>query len=244
MAPAVRLYTRNALNLTARPPAIAAAAERIKATSFTIDDEAVVLGPDGLSRFDELRRRAAGQTAILYVFDLIEYDGEDLHDRPFLDRKAELALLLRDAKTGILLNEHIAEDGPTVFAHACWLGAEGGTYRSGRARSGSRCAIPRASPCRGRVTRIGMVIFHSSRGLRRAWQCERTLEGRTGFLTRPPLERRALEVSEPETTTTGRGRLGRVRQDGDFAAEHGSSRSGRPDSRFAIGFGLGGHGLG
>ena len=39
---------------------------------------------------------------------------------------------------GILLNEHVAEDGPTVFEHACRLGAEGivskkvdGTYRSG-----------------------------------------------------------------------------------------------------------------
>jgi bifunctional non-homologous end joining protein LigD len=54
----VRLNTRNAFELTARLPAIAAAAtERIKATSFTIDREAVVLGPDGLSRFDELRRR-------------------------------------------------------------------------------------------------------------------------------------------------------------------------------------------
>jgi bifunctional non-homologous end joining protein LigD len=119
---AVRLYTRNAVDLTARLPAIAAAAERIKATSFTIDGEAVVLGPDGLSRFDELRRRAAAQTAILYAFDLIEHDGEDLHDRPFLERKAELARLLRDTKAGILLNEHIAEDGAAVFAHACRLG--------------------------------------------------------------------------------------------------------------------------
>jgi hypothetical protein len=46
-----------------------------------------------------------------------------------------VALLLRNA--GILLNEHVAEDGPTVFAHACRLGAEGivskkidGNYRS------------------------------------------------------------------------------------------------------------------
>src|SRR5215468_7575068 len=137
--PVVRLYSRNAIDLTARFSAIAAAAARIKATSFTIDGEAVVLGPDGLSRFDELRRRSAARTAILYAFDLIEYNGEDLHDRPFLDRKAALARLLCDTKAGILLNEHVAEDGPTVFAHACRLGAEGiaskkvdGAYRSGR----------------------------------------------------------------------------------------------------------------
>jgi bifunctional non-homologous end joining protein LigD len=135
--PAARFYTRNAYDWTTRLPAIAAA-ERIKAKSFTIDGEAVVLGPDGLSRFEELRRRAAAHAAILYAFDLIEHDGEDLRARPFLDRKAALARLLRDTKAGILLNEHVAEDGPTVSAHACRLGAEGivskrvdGTYRSG-----------------------------------------------------------------------------------------------------------------
>src|SRR6266853_6923473 len=86
--PIVRLYTRNAYDWTVRLPAIAAAAGRIKAKSFTIDGEAVVLGPDGLSRFDELRRREAAHAAILYAFDLIEHDGEDLRDCPYLDRKA------------------------------------------------------------------------------------------------------------------------------------------------------------
>src|SRR5262249_33508248 len=73
---AARLYTRNAYDWTARFPVIAAAAARINAKSFTIDGEAVVLGPDGLSRFDELRHRSAARTAILYAFDLIEHDGE------------------------------------------------------------------------------------------------------------------------------------------------------------------------
>jgi bifunctional non-homologous end joining protein LigD len=117
------------------------AAERIKAKSFTIDGEAVVLGPDGLSRFEELSRRSAARTAILYAFDLIEHDSEDLRNLLFLDRKAVLARLLRNTKAGILLSEHIAEDGPTVFAHACRLGAEGivskkidSAYQSGPCR--------------------------------------------------------------------------------------------------------------
>jgi hypothetical protein len=38
---------------------------------------------------------------------------------------AVIAALLRDTEVGILLNEHIAEDGPIVFAHACQLGTEG-----------------------------------------------------------------------------------------------------------------------
>jgi bifunctional non-homologous end joining protein LigD len=136
--PAVRLYTRNAFDWTAKLPAIASAAQRIKAKSFTIDGEAVVVSPDRLSKFEELRRRTAADAAVLYAFDLIEHDGEDLRDRPFLDRKDALAQLLRDTPAVILLNEHIAGDGPTVFEHACRLGAEGivskrvdSTYRSG-----------------------------------------------------------------------------------------------------------------
>jgi len=83
----------------------------------------------------------AAHKAILYAFDLIEHDGEDMRDLPFLDRKAALARLLRDIEAGILLNQHVAEDGPTVFEHACRLGAEGivskkvdGTYRPGPCR--------------------------------------------------------------------------------------------------------------
>jgi bifunctional non-homologous end joining protein LigD len=88
-----------------------------------------------------LSHREAADTAILYAFDLIERDGEDMRNRPFLDRKAALARLLRKTEAGILFNEHIVEEGPVVFAHACQLGAEGivskkvdGTYRSGPCR--------------------------------------------------------------------------------------------------------------
>jgi ATP-dependent DNA ligase len=65
--PSVRLYSRNAYDWTVRLAAISAAAERIKAKSFTIDGEAVVLGRDGLSRFELLRTRAAAHAAILYA---------------------------------------------------------------------------------------------------------------------------------------------------------------------------------
>jgi len=160
--PTVRLYTRNAYDWTVRLPAITAAAARIKAKSFTIDGEAVVLGPDGLSRFDELRRREAALSAVLYAFDLIEHDGQDLRDHPFLDRKAALARLLRDTEAGILFNEHIAGDGPTVFEHACRLsrascrGVSTALIDRGHVQSGSRFAIPPASRCSGSGARCGI----------------------------------------------------------------------------------------
>jgi ATP-dependent DNA ligase len=57
--PTVRLCSRNAHDWTVRLAAIAVAAQRIEVESFTIDGEAVVHGPDGLSRFEELRSREA-----------------------------------------------------------------------------------------------------------------------------------------------------------------------------------------
>jgi bifunctional non-homologous end joining protein LigD len=74
-----------------------------------------VLGLDGLSRIEELSRREAARTAILYALDVIEHDGEDLRNLPFLDRKAAPARLLRDTKAGIMFNEHIAKDGPCTL---------------------------------------------------------------------------------------------------------------------------------
>jgi hypothetical protein len=69
--------------------------ERSHPVCFTIDGEAVVLGLDGLSRFEELSRREAARTAILYAFDLIERDGGDMRNLPFLDRKAAPARPMR-----------------------------------------------------------------------------------------------------------------------------------------------------
>ena len=75
----------------------------------------------------------------MWAFDLIELNGDDLRLDPLEMRKAMLATLLARAVPGILLNEHMEEDGPLVFHHACKLGLEGivskrkdSRYRSGR----------------------------------------------------------------------------------------------------------------
>src|SRR5579859_8150356 len=101
----VRLWTRNAVDLTDRLPLITSAAVHIEAQSFTIDGEAVVLGPDGLSQFNELRSASGTRRAILYAFDLLELDGTDMRERPFLERKTALANLMPGVEDGILLNE-------------------------------------------------------------------------------------------------------------------------------------------
>jgi bifunctional non-homologous end joining protein LigD len=153
--PTVRLHSRNAYDWTARLSAIATAAQRIKAKSFTIDGEAVVLGPDGLSRFVKLSRREAAR-------DLIEHDGEDLRNLPFLDRKSALAWLLRETEAGILLNEHIADDRATVFAHCVPAWRRGHRFEEGRWHLPVR-PLPRldqgqqpAPPCSASGARFGI----------------------------------------------------------------------------------------
>jgi bifunctional non-homologous end joining protein LigD len=76
---------------------------------------------------------------ILYAFDLIELNGDDLRRDPLEVRKTTLASIAAKASAGIRFNEHIEGDGTTVFAHACKLGLEGivskrkdSPYRSGR----------------------------------------------------------------------------------------------------------------
>jgi bifunctional non-homologous end joining protein LigD len=70
----------------------------------------------------------------LYAFDLLELNGGDLRREPLEVRKATLASILRQARHGVPLNEHLAHDcGQTVFQHACKLGLRlGSRYRSGR----------------------------------------------------------------------------------------------------------------
>jgi bifunctional non-homologous end joining protein LigD len=76
---------------------------------------------------------------MLYAFDLLELDGEDLRGLPLSDRKKQLARLLGRHRLGIVLSAHTVDDGETIFGQACKLGLEGivskplsAPYRSGR----------------------------------------------------------------------------------------------------------------
>ena len=104
-------WTLDAHNLTTlkllRPPRrrfplIARAALALRATSCLIDGEAVACDDDGLPVFDRLRYRRDDRRVFLYAFDLIELNGDDLRREPIEHRKAALAKLMRQAKTGLV----------------------------------------------------------------------------------------------------------------------------------------------
>jgi ATP-dependent DNA ligase len=109
---------------------------------------------------------------MLYAFDLLELDGEDLRDLPLSDRKKRLARLLGKRQLGIVLSTHTEEDGITIFAQACKMGLEGivskrlsAPYRSGPSRDWIKVKNP-DSPAmiraRDAVTRAWMLILCAS----------------------------------------------------------------------------------
>ena len=140
--PRVKLYSRPGNDLTQRFPLIVEALARLRASSCTIDGEAVACGDDGVSSFDRIRYRRHDGSVFLYAFDLIELTGDDRRRNPLEQRKLDLSRLLAKAGPGLRLNEWIdgdEHDGATIFLHACKLGLEGivskrkhSPYRSGR----------------------------------------------------------------------------------------------------------------
>jgi bifunctional non-homologous end joining protein LigD len=147
----VRLLTRNGHDWTSRFPLIVQAVDALRLRSCLIDGEAVCCDDDGLPVFRKLRQRRDDRHVFLYAFDLIELDGKDLRREPIEQRKTALAKLLRGAKLGLQLSEHIAESGDVVFRHACRLGLEGivskrlgSCYVSGRSRDWLKFKNPSA----------------------------------------------------------------------------------------------------
>src|SRR5262245_19159209 len=152
----VRLLTRNGIDWADRYPLIAEAASALGVRSCLIDGEAVACDGDGMPVFDRLRYRRQDGAVVLFAFDLLELNGQDLRREPIESRKRELGKLLRwSAQIGLQLNEHIAEPGDVVFRHACKLGLEGivskrlgSRYRSGHSRDWLKSKNPAAPAVR------------------------------------------------------------------------------------------------
>jgi bifunctional non-homologous end joining protein LigD len=136
----IRLITRKGNDWMARYPLVAEAVNHLKVRSCLIDGEVVCCDERGLAMFQLLRHRRNEPQAFLYAFDLLELNGTDLRREPIEVRKATLASILRKARHGVRLNEHLEHpNGAAVFQDACKLGAEGivskrlgSRYRSGR----------------------------------------------------------------------------------------------------------------
>ena len=126
----VRLLTRQGLDWTSRFGSIPGALAGLGLSSALIDGEIVVEDSAGLPSFAVLQSDlSAGRRDRFryFVFDLLYCEGFDLTQASLADRKALLQQIAAGLPPGspIRFSEHLEQDGPTMFEHACRLGLEG-----------------------------------------------------------------------------------------------------------------------
>ena len=134
----LRLWSRQGKSWHRTFEQIAEAVAALPVRSIVLDGEAVAHCPEGLPAFHRLLSRNGGRDACLYVWDVLEIEGENVRALPLQERRTRLVALLRNAPEGLHLSEEIEGHGNTVFEHACRLNLEGivskrrdRAYRSG-----------------------------------------------------------------------------------------------------------------
>ena len=122
-AGACELVSRGGAALTARFPEVARALPpALRAASAVVDGELCALDEEGRPSFSALQRGTGRR--VLYLFDLLEVDGDPLGDCPLAYRQARLAELLARRSRTVLRSESF-DDGRALLAAARRRGLEG-----------------------------------------------------------------------------------------------------------------------
>jgi bifunctional non-homologous end joining protein LigD len=126
----VRLFTRHALDWTARYGPIPVTLASLPVKTAYLDGEVVVLDAKGVSSFAALQeslKRTRRDDLTYQVFDILHLDGKDLTGLPLAERKRILkALLARlPGGTAVQYSDHVQGGGAAFYKHACRLGLEG-----------------------------------------------------------------------------------------------------------------------
>jgi DNA ligase D-like protein (predicted ligase) len=125
---AVKLLTRTGLDWTHKYPAIAKAMAELDARQAYLDGELCGVGPDGITSFNIVQLASdSGNAAALvfFLFDLLYLDGEDLRERPLIERNERLSALLASAAPGLHYSDHVIGQGPAFYEKACAVHVEG-----------------------------------------------------------------------------------------------------------------------
>ena len=124
----LRLQGRDLTDLTDRLPELRALPRAVAADRTVLDGELVCLDADGRPSYSLLRERLQGKDAdlrVLYVaFDALFVGGRKLLERPLIERKRQLAGVLKDNDIA-QVSEFIEGDGKVFFDATCEHGLEG-----------------------------------------------------------------------------------------------------------------------
>lgn len=166
-----RAYTRSGLDWSDRFAGLIADCLTLNASTALIDGEAVVMLPDGRTSFQALQAALKGDPGAIdyFAFDLLELDGEDLTQRPLVERKEKLAALIENGQSRIRYSDHIAGNGEKLFDSFCGAGLEGVISKRADARySGSRSGTWVKTKCirRQEFVIVGWTPSDKQRGFR------------------------------------------------------------------------------
>jgi len=140
----MRLYSRRGHDWSKRLSALTGALRGIPAHSAVVDAELCFPGPDGAPDFFRLLKAAfgnQGRELVVYAFDLLHLNGQDLRPQPLIERRQLLERLLKRAKVPGLHLLDAYEDGQKLLEAAEQHGLEGvvskrrdAPYHSGECR--------------------------------------------------------------------------------------------------------------
>ncbi|SER38899.1 ATP-dependent DNA ligase LigD phosphoesterase module /ATP-dependent DNA ligase LigD polymerase module [Faunimonas pinastri] len=125
---AVRCYTRNGLDWTAKFGPVVKAIAELGLSGTMIDGEIVAFAPDGRTDFSTLQKtlKEGGELAF-FAFDLLTKDNEDVTGETLLERKARLKAITDRLPKGspVHFSDHVQGQGEKVLNQICAAGHEG-----------------------------------------------------------------------------------------------------------------------
>jgi bifunctional non-homologous end joining protein LigD len=120
---AVELTSRNGNSLTERFSSVAKAVEQaVKTPDCVLDGEVCALDEQGRASFSAMQQGTG--PLVLYVFDVLEVEGEPLIDLPLVERRERLVALLDKRNRTVRLSDGF-DDGQALFEAAREQGLEG-----------------------------------------------------------------------------------------------------------------------
>jgi ATP-dependent DNA ligase len=203
-------------------------AHTVRLKCAVLDGEIACLTPDGRSQFYSLLFRREWPS--FAAFDLLEANGENLRERPLLERKRRLRQLVPRSNSRLLYVDHVRRGGVDLFREVCARDCEGivakwarGRYETdGCSTSWLKIKNPDYSQMVGRrkcsygatggsaIVRAGALRSCASATASSRYESDRRLPRRLLSLPRPGIQSSFLSASRRPAASSAR-RLSRVR---------------------------------
>jgi bifunctional non-homologous end joining protein LigD len=121
----VKLVSRNGNDLTARfATAARALARAVRTPECVLDGEVCALDERGRASFSAMQQGKEGTPLVLYLYDVLEVEGEPLIDLALTERRARLEQLV-DLRHGVVYISEAFDDGEALYEVAEEQGLEG-----------------------------------------------------------------------------------------------------------------------